>query len=148
MKHSPRLHLPRWQRLTLYALFALMWLSGCLWWWVGAFWQQQGLFGPEVSPWQARALLWHGVLATPTLMWIGSLLVVHWVRGWRRQLGRLPGFIMLSLVTLLVATGTTLWYAADAALRSNASSLHLALGVALPILLAGHIAWARRQLKS
>lgn len=148
MKHAQYLKLPKWQKRWLYAVLLLLWTTGVVYWWAAEFWQVQATFGPEASPWQARLLHAHGILATPALLIIGSLMVVHWARGWRRELGRVPGLSMLLVMTLLVGTGTVLWYAADESWRNAASFLHEWLGVALPILLTGHIAWARHQIRS
>lgn len=148
MKHARHLRLPGWQRASLYGVLALMLATGLLWLWARAFWTQSGLFGIESSPWQGWALRWHGVLATPALIVIGSLWVVHWVRGWRQRLARLPGLFMLAAMAGLVGTGTLLWYAGDDQLRASASQLHIVIGCALPLLLAGHIAVARRLIRS
>jgi hypothetical protein len=140
--------LPRWQRRSLYALFAFLWLTGLLFWWAKTQWQVMGDFGLQDSPWQARALLWHGVLVTPALMLTGSLLPLHWQLGWRRKIGRAAGVSLLVFMTVVVTTGVMLWYASAPAWRELAGQAHWWFGLALPAAVAGHIAWAKRSLRN
>lgn len=147
MKHSPHLRLPVWQRRTLYWLLALLYVSGVAIVVAQNYLSQVGAFGIEASPWQSVALRSHGVLVTPGLLVIGSLWVVHWARGWRKNMGRLPGACMLLVMATLVFSGVLLWYGGES-LRGFAVGLHWWLGLSLPVLLGLHIAWARRSLRN
>ncbi|MEO6698958.1 MAG: DUF4405 domain-containing protein [Paraperlucidibaca sp.] len=148
MSRASPVQLPRWQKRSLYMLFALLWLTGLLFWWAKTQWQISGDFGWQDSPWQARALLWHGVLVTPALVLMGSLLPLHWLLGWRRHIGRVAGVCLLVFMAVVVITGVMLWYASAPNWRELAGQVHWWLGLALPAAVAGHILLARRSLRS
>jgi magnesium-transporting ATPase (P-type) len=142
MRH-PRpdsIRLKRLQRYVLYAVLALLFLSGVAW----AYWnylRSPGDFEISVKAWAMKI---HGAAAMAILVLIGMLLVGHVRFAWRACRNRANGSIFLSAFAVLAITGYGLYYAGGEGLRAWTSWTHLVVGLALPILLLIHIFQGRR----
>jgi magnesium-transporting ATPase (P-type) len=143
MRH-PRpdsIQLKRLQRYFLYAVLALLFSSGVAW----AYWNYLAAW-PE--DFETRAKAWamkiHGAAAMAVLVLIGMLLSAHVRFAWRTRRNRANGSIFLSAFAVLTITGYGLYYAGGERLRAGTSWIHLAVGLALPILLLIHIVLGRR----
>jgi hypothetical protein len=79
------------------------------------------------------------------LVLLGALLPLHARVGWRRGRNVASGIVMLGSNALLVLTAFGLYYAGSDTFRYWTSELHVALGVALPLLIAGHVIVGRRR---
>lgn len=79
-----------------------------------------------------------------TLVLLGSLLTLHVRRAWLAGRNRRSGTLLLALNAVLALSGYALYYSGGETLRALASNVHLALGLALPVLLVAHIALGRR----
>jgi glucose uptake protein GlcU len=86
----------------------------------------------------------HGAAAMAVLVLIGMLLSGHVRFAWRARRNRANGSVFLSAFAVLTITGYGLYYAGGEMLREWTSWIHLALGLALPILLLIHIFLGRR----
>ena len=143
MRHPRRdsIRLKRLQRYFLYAVLALLFLSGVAW----AYWNylasSPGDFEISAKSW---AMKMHGAAAMAILVLIGMLLSGHVRFAWRADRNRANGSTFLSAFAVLTITGYGLYYAGNERLRSWMSWLHLAVGLALPILLLIHIFLGRR----
>lgn len=143
MRH-PRpdsIRLKRLQRYFLYVVLALLFLSGVAW----AYWNylaaSPGDFETGAKAWAMKI---HGAVAMAVLVVIGMLLSVHVRFAWRARRNRANGSFFLSAFAVLTITGYGLYYAGDEKLRAWTSWIHLAVGLALPILLLIHIFLGKR----
>ena len=135
------IRLKRLQRYFLYAVLALVFLSGVAW----AYWNylvaSPGDFGMSAKAWAMKI---HGAAAMAVLVLIGMLLNAHVRFAWRARRNRANGSVFLSAFAVLTITGYGLYYAGGERLRAWTSWIHLAIGMALPILLLIHILLGRR----
>jgi cytochrome bd-type quinol oxidase subunit 2 len=142
MRH-PRpdsIRLKRLQKYFLYAVLTLLFLSGVAW----AYWnylRSPGDFETSAKAWTMKI---HGAAAMAILVLVGMLLTSHVRFAWRARRNRANGSIFLSAFAVLTITGYGLYYAGGERLRAWTSWIHLAVGLALPILLLIHIFLGRR----
>jgi hypothetical protein len=66
-------------------------------------------------------------------------------RGWRSKRNRLSGTVMATLNVVLIVTAFGLYYLGSDAVRPWTSDVHIAFGLALPVLLLVHVALGRRS---
>lgn len=149
---SPPLFMPRnsirlsfRHRAWLFGVFAAAFLTGVAWWVLHRWFQVAGEFGPSPHPAEHWLIRLHGAAAFATLVLLGSVLPLHVKRAWLAGRNRRSGGLMLLLNALLALTGYALYYAGDESFRAAASSAHLFLGLALPLLLVAHILRGRRS---
>ena len=143
MRH-PRpdsIRLKRLQRYFLYAVLALVFLSGVAW----AYWNylvtSPGDFEMSAKAWAMKV---HGAAAMAVLVLIGMLLNAHVRFAWHARRNRANGSVFLSAFAVLIITGYGLYYAGGERLRAWTSWIHLAIGMILPILLLIHILLGKR----
>jgi hypothetical protein len=132
--------LKRLQRYFLYTVLILLFLSGVAW----AYWnylRSPGDFETSAKAWTLKI---HGAAAMAILVLVGMLLTGHVRFAWRARRNRANGSIFLSAFAVLTITGYGLYYAGGERLRAWTSWIHLAFGLALPILLLIHIFQGRR----
>jgi cbb3-type cytochrome oxidase subunit 3 len=133
--------LKRLQSFFLYAVLALVFLSGVAW----AYWNylvtSPGDFEMAAKAWAMKV---HGAAAMAVLVLIGMLLNAHVRFAWRARRNRANGSVFLSAFAVLIVTGYGLYYAGGERLRAWTSWIHLAIGLVLPILLLIHIFLGRR----
>jgi hypothetical protein len=137
--------LSRLHRKTLYAVFAVLFLSGVAWYFLhnGLAWGLDN-DGPR-NPFEAFLLKLHGAAAMAALLVLGSLVPQHLKWAWQNRENRRTGALMLSAQALLVLTGYALYYSGDEDVRVFASDLHLIIGVGFPLVLVWHIIEGRRR---
>ena len=135
------IRLKRFQRCFLYGVLALLFLTGTAW----AYWNY---FVPEARDFELSAKAWamkvHGGAAMAILVLIGMLLTSHVRFAWRVRRNRGNGSLFLGVFGILTVTGYGLYYAGGESLRAWASWIHLAAGLALPLLLIIHIWLGKR----
>jgi hypothetical protein len=142
MRHPRQdsIRLKRLQRYFLYAVLALLFLSGAAW----AYWDYLQLPGDFEASAKTWAMKIHGAAAMAILVMIGMLLSGHVRFAWRARRNRANGSVFLSAFAVLTITGYGLYYAGGESLRAWTSWIHLGLGLALPILLVMHIFLGKR----
>jgi cation transport ATPase len=143
MRH-PRpdsIRLKHLQRYFLYAVVALLFLSGVAWTYWNYLAVSPGDFETSAKTWAMKI---HGAAAMAILVLIGMLLSGHVRFAWRASRNRANGSVFLSAFAVLTITGYGLYYAGGERLRAWTSWIHLAVGLALPILLLIHIFLGRR----
>jgi len=120
------------QRRLLYSTLVVLLISGVYW----ALIHYGG-----AKPYLGKSLLMkiHGAAAMVALIVIGGLLAIHVPGGWAVRRSRPSGSAMLVLCALLTLTGYLLYYAGAETVRDISSYVHLALGLALPIVLGAHL---------
>jgi hypothetical protein len=120
-------------------------LSGVAWTYWNYLAVSPGDFETSAKTWAMKI---HGAAAMATLVLIGMLLNGHVRFAWRAGRNRANGSVFLSALAALTITGYGLYYAGGERLRAWTSWIHLAVGLALPILLVIHIFVGRRTRRS
>ena len=143
MRHTrPELiRLKRWQRYFLYAVLALLFVSGVAWSYWNYFIASPGDFEMTAKAWAIRI---HGAAAMAILVLVGMLLSGHVRFAWRVRRNRANGSLFLGAFGILTITGYGLYYAGGETLRAWTSWIHLGVGLALPLFLILHIWLGRR----
>jgi len=133
--------LKRFQRYFLYAVFVLLFVSGAVW----AYWNY---LVPESRNFELSAKAWamkiHGAAAMAILVLVGMLLTGHVPFAWRARRNRGNGSFFIGTFAILTITGYGLYYTGGERLRAWTSWIHLAVGLALPLLLLLHIWLGKR----
>jgi hypothetical protein len=84
-------------------------------------------------------------MAMIVLVLLGALIPIHVLRGWRSRRNRVAGAAMVAANVLFVATAFGLYYAGSETWRPWLSDVHIALGLAFPVLIVIHIWTGRRS---
>jgi hypothetical protein len=130
-------------RAALYAAFAVLLGTGAAWLWADAMKDS-----PSGEGWQtagADLLMIHGGTAMAALLLIGALFPLHMRRGWRARRNRITGTAMATFNAVLIVTAFGLYYFGSDLLRPWSSRLHIAFGLALPVLFVIHVVTGRRS---
>lgn len=133
--------MPAALRLTLWATFAALWASGCLWLAVHLGLERQSEFGPIPSPWEAPLMRIHGSLAVAGVFLLGWIGGSHVLARWTARRNRNSGLMLAATATMLIITGYALYYTTDR-LQSAAAAVHEVLGGAAILIALLH--WVRR----
>jgi hypothetical protein len=143
MRHSrpDSIRLKNLQRYFLYTVLGLLFFSGSVWIYWNYFARSPGDFEAIAKTWAMKI---HGAAAMAILVLIGTLLSGHVRFAWRAGRNRANGSLFLGVFAVLTITGYGLYYAGGESLRAWTSWIHLAIGLALPILLLIHIFLGRR----
>jgi hypothetical protein len=139
--------LPFWRldppfRFAVYIAFAVLFASGAAW-----LVADRMKDTSEAEIWQESAaylLMLHGGTAMLTLMLLGALVPVHIGRAWRARKNRATGIVMVACNAALIVTAFGFYYLASETLRPWASDLHIAFGLAIPLLFLAHIKTGRK----
>jgi len=145
VRHVPPdlIRLKAFHRRLLYGVLALLFLTGAAW----AYWNYL-VASPsdfEISA-KTLAMKVHGAAAMAILVLVGMLLTGHVRSAWRARRNRGNGSLFLSAFGILTVTGYGLYYAGGENLRAWSSWIHLAVGLALPLLLILHI-WLGKRMR-
>lgn len=126
---------PVYRRL-LYVVVALLFVSGAAWTYWSYFVVSPRDFEMGAKVWAMKI---HGAAAMAILVLIGMLLTGHVRLAWRAGRNRGNGSLFLSTFGILTATGYGLYYAGGEAVRAWTSWIHIAVGLALPLLVILHV---------
>ena len=141
---SELIRLNPFHRRLLYGVLALLFLSGVTW----AYWNYlvslPGDFEMTAKTWAMKI---HGAAAMVILVLVGMLLTGHVPFAWRARRNRSNGSVFLGAFGVLTATGYGLYYAGGEKMRAWSSWIHLAVGLALPLLLILHV-WLGKRTRS
>ena len=143
-----RFLLPRWARRMVYAVSALVFVSGAAWLWLHHFATVQGEFGPEASPAEHPALVLHGVAAAVMLWLFGLLWLAHVRRAWHARRNRRSGGTMATLLALLALSGLGLYYVGNDNARDWIGTAHWVAGFIAAAALPIHIWRGRRAVRA
>ena len=127
-------------RRALYLVCAVLLITGCLW---AVLHYLPAAMGMDEQTSMADAVLAmkvHGAAAMLALVLVGAVLPRHVNQGLKNTRNRPSGIGMLCVFALLAVTGYFLYYAGSETFRSMNSWLHLAAGMVLPAIVAGHVA--------
>ena len=131
-------------RRLLYGVVALLFFSGAAWAYWNVLVSLPGDFEMTAKAWAMKI---HGAAAMAILVLVGVLLNGHVRFAWRARRNRGNGSLFLSAFGILTITGYGLYYAGGERLRAWTSWIHLAVGLALPLLLILHI-WLGKRTRS
>jgi hypothetical protein len=120
---------------------ALLFLSGVAWTYWNYLVASPGDFETGAKTWAMKI---HGAAAMAVLVLIGMVLSAHVRFAWRAHRNRVNGSVFLSAFAVLTITGYGLYYGGGERLRAWTSWVHLAIGLALPLLLVTHIFLGRK----
>ena len=141
MRHDFLRLRPRLRRV-FYAVFAILFATGVAWW-VAHRWSFSDEDARSFSSVGPSLLKLHGAAASAAVFLLGVLYPLHILRGWRARRNRLWGGALVLTCAVLIASGYLLYYAGGEAIREVASSIHVWVGLAFPVLLVAHI-WRGR----
>jgi hypothetical protein len=140
--------MPRRQRVGIYCILGILWVSGCVWLVLDEFFARAGEFGPMPNPWQPAVLLIHGVVSIVALYLLGWVSARHVLRWWPGGLRRLSGGTLAVCLVLLVVTGFALFFVSDDQWQRAAVLSHDALGLIVTVFGIQHWFFARRSAAS
>ncbi len=130
-------------RYAIYFAVAVLFASGAGWLIAD---QMKETAGGEI--WQESAsylLMVHGGAAMVALMLLAAFCPLQIGRAWRAKKNRATGIVMVAFNAVLIATAFGLYYLGSEILRPWASNIHIALGLALPLLLLTHVRTGRKR---
>jgi hypothetical protein len=114
-------------RRAIYAVCALLWMSGCAWLVAHFAFPTATDFGPAPNPWEPVLLRIHGWMAVCGVFLFGWITANHISDRWRKSPNRVSGFSLAGLVVILTASGYALYYTTDR-LHDVAGTLHEVMG--------------------
>jgi hypothetical protein len=140
--------LPFWRldppfRFAIYIAFAMLFVSGAAW--LVADQMKESASGEIWQQAAAYLLMVHGGAAMLTLMLLGALFPVHVGRAWRAKKNCATGIVMLAFNGVLIASAFGLYYLGSEILKPWASDLHIAFGLAMPLLFLAHVKTGRKR---
>ena len=135
---NPNNRMPLALRATTYAVFIVLWLSGCVWLVLHEFFAVQSEFGTVQHPWEPTLLLVHGVIAVVALYVLGWLTARHITEKWDQSRRRLSGMALLVLLFVLSASGFALFFLTDDQVRAWNSGLHEIVGLGITLFAIEH----------
>ena len=116
-------------RAMMFAVGALLWLSGALWLLVHLVFPAHNEFGTLPSPWEAPLMRLHGLIAVAAVFLFGWLGASHMLPRWVAPTNRRSGLWLLGVMVVLAVSGYALYYSTGA-LHEAAAAVHEWLGLA------------------
>jgi hypothetical protein len=144
-RSSARATLPRPLRVLIYAVGALLWLSGAAWLVLHHVFPQASAFGPLPNPWEAPLMRAHGLVAVCGVFLIGWMTAAHVTTRWSSDRNRRSGLALGLTTLLLVFSGYALYYTTGMP-HDGAGVLHEVIGVLAPAAALAH--WWRNRSKA
>jgi hypothetical protein len=138
LRLEPRLRFWNYAALATLSMTGVIWLIADM------------LKTSEDELWQtiaANMLMLHGMTAMIALVLLGAVVSQHVRHSWRKGKNRASGAVMVGANAVLVTTAWGLYYAGSDLLRTLAADVHIAIGIALPVLVATHVVLGRRTRK-
>jgi len=136
-----RTRMPRALRLSVYALCALLWLSGVTWLVLHLAFASHNEFGTLPNAWEALLMRVHGLLAVAGVFLLGWLAAAHVGARWSAYRNRPSGLALLATAAVLVASGYALYYSTGA-FHEGAARVHEWLGAVAILAALAH--WWRQ----
>lgn len=125
-----RFRVAKRRRRALYAVFAILLVTGLVW--LAVHWAH---LEPEVeAPWQAWSMKLHGAAGFASLFIVGTIWTSHIRLAWQRGRNRLVGALFGGTMTLLVLTGYGLYYFNGENVRGLTEWAHWIGGMVLGLL--------------
>ncbi len=140
---AARSALPRAVRAAVYAIGALLWLSGAVWLLLHHAFRQASAFGPLPNPAEAPLMRIHGLLAVGGVFLIGWMSAAHVSARWSSERNRRSGLALGVTALLLVLSGYALYYTVGAP-HDAAAYAHETVGLLSPVAALAH-RWRNRS---
>ena len=137
--------LERWHRWAIFSVGLGLLATGMLWLLAHYFLKQQGEFGETVHPMEHLSMQVHGAISMFAWFFVGSLLNNHIRRAHNAKRNRATGWLMITLLAWLSASGYGLYYWVTENYHVVWSWSHWMSGILLPALLVWHISAGRRS---
>jgi hypothetical protein len=147
-RHGPRhrhRRMSRRQRVWIYSIVGILWLSGFLWWLLHQFFATRGEFGVTPHPLEAPLLFLHGVLAVASMYLFGWIMAQHASRWWAAGRRRASGGVLTAFLAALSVSGFALFFLVDDASLRVTALIHDALGLAAVVFGVQHWFFRGRQ---
>jgi len=133
------------QRATVYAVAALLWVSGAAWLVLHYVFPQPTQFGPLPNPWEAPLMRVHGLVAVGAVFLTGWMMAAHVIARWSSDRNRRSGLVLGGTAVLLILSGYALYYTTGPS-HDAAAVAHEAVGVFAPVAALAH--WWRNRSRS
>jgi hypothetical protein len=143
----PPMRLNQRHERWLYAIAALIFLSGLGWLADHYLFAGSAEFGDAHAPSELWWLRLHGAAAMAGLVVFGSLFPGHIARALRSSANRRSGLVMLSIVISLILTGWCLYYVGDEETRPWISMVHWLVGIMAGAGLVLHVRLGKRRVQ-
>lgn len=137
--------MPRRRRLSIFAVVAALWLSGCAWLCLDQFFSTPSPFGKTPHPFEPTLLLMHGILAILSMYVLGWVSARHVLRWWRARERLVSGTVLATFLTVLAVTGFALFFTSSDDWQHRAALAHEVLGIGLALLVIEHWFIGRRR---
>lgn len=134
--------MPRGLRAAVFAVSALLWVSGALWMLLHYLFPGHNEFGPLPNSYEAPLLSVHGLIAVAAVFLLGWLGASHMLARWSAWAGRPSGLWLLGAALVLIVSGYALYYTTGG-LHAAAGAVHEWLGLAGLAVALSH--WLGRQ---
>jgi hypothetical protein len=135
--------MPASQRLWVYVLLGILWLTGVMWLCLDQFFSARGPFGKTPHPWEQPLVLTHGIIAIASMYllgWISAKHVSHW---WSKRLRRASGSLLCAFLGVLIVSGFALFFISDDRWQRIMAVIHEISGLSITPLAVQH--WFVRQ---
>ena len=129
-------------RTTIYAVAALLWLSGALWLVLHYAFPQASAFGALPNSWEAPLMRVHGLIAVCGVFLIGWMTAAHVTARWSSERNRRSGLALGGTALVLVFSGYALYYTTGSP-HDASGFLHEAIGLLSPAAALAH--WWRNR---
>lgn len=125
-------------RWSIYLTFGGVWITGCAWLVLHAFFQSPDEFGAGRHPWEPSLLWLHGVLSIALAYLFGWIMAQHASEAWRQQKRRLSGGLFTAVIIILSVSGFALFFVTSELWQQQSSRLHEIVGVGVTLLAMEH----------
>ena len=137
--------LPLAVRIAIYAVGALLWLTGVVWLVLHHALPQATPFGPLPNVWEAPLMRAHGLIAVCSVFLIGWMTAAHVTPRWTSDRNRRSGLMLGVTALLLVVSGYALYYSTGTP-HDAAALVHEVIGTLSPAAAFAH--WWRQRART
>ena len=134
--------MPRGLRVAIFAVSALLWVSGALWMLLHYLFPGHNEFGPLPNDYEAPLMRVHGLIAVAAVFLLGWLGASHMLARWSKWAGRPSGLWLLGAALVLILSGYGLYYTTGG-LHAAAGAVHEWLGLGALAIALSH--WLGRR---
>jgi hypothetical protein len=125
-------------RYTIYLVFGGVWLTGCAWLVLHAYFETADEFGVERHPWEPTVLLTHGVLSIALAYVFGWIMARHASEAWRQHKRRFSGGLLTLVVVVLSISGFMLFFTTNDAWQARSARIHEVVGLLVTLFMIEH----------